>query len=178
LRTRRRQGERDQDKAAREEEKLRELVLSGSHKGSFQPEQEQAHIVRQSVETHDKEEKAAGLRESQTNERLFTRSSSVTTARVWDPTETPSVKELPPPPTTTNPTETILALQDLIRKTQETYITQEVAGGITAIKKMASEQAQPPVPYTRLKEITELVSFEKGVPQCSISGRGEYIVSC
>jgi len=85
----------------------------------------------------------------------FTRSSSQTTVRVWDATETPSLKELPPLPTTVNLPEATLALDDLIRSTQETYISQEVASGLISIKKMASEQVQPPVPYTRLKEITE-----------------------
>ncbi|KAK4949786.1 hypothetical protein LTR10_011628 [Elasticomyces elasticus] len=41
-----------------------------------------------------------------------------------------------------------------IREQQQKYLCKEEAGGKICVK-MASEQAAPPVPYTRLKEITE-----------------------
>ncbi|KAI1616143.1 Tctex-1 family-domain-containing protein [Exophiala viscosa] len=41
-----------------------------------------------------------------------------------------------------------------IREQQEKYLCKDEADGKTCVK-MASEQAAPPVPYTRLKEITE-----------------------
>jgi len=43
---------------------------------------------------------------------------------------------------------------DCIRETQRGYTCKKQAGGKISVK-MASEQAAPPVPYTRLKEITE-----------------------
>ena len=176
MRTRRRQGERDQDEAAREEEKLRELVLSGSHKGSFQSEQEQLHVVCPPDKSYNKEDQTAPFQQVSTHEQLLARSPSVATVREWDPAETPSVKELPPLPTAIDSTENTLALQDFIRKVQGTYITQEVAGGFIAVKKMASEQAQPPVPYTRLKEITELVSVENVSSNAWSSARRVYCI--
>jgi hypothetical protein len=172
LRTRRRQGERDQDEAAKEEEKLRELVLSGSDKGAVQSDQKQTPNGCQAAKSPEGREKAAQTQERETHERPSTRNSSLTTVRVWDPTETPSLKQLPPLPTTTDPAEIALPVQEAIQQTQETYITQEGAGGKTSVKKMASEQPQPPVPYTRLKEITEHVSIEWRL-QRSFSGHGE-----
>lgn len=159
LKARRRQGERDQEEQAKEEEKLRELVLLTGEKGQLQSAQSQTHNLYQAHESHHEGQREIQEQEGKT-ERPFTRSSSGATVRGWDATETPSLKELPPLPTTDNPSEATLALQDLIRRDQETYITQEAAGGKIAVNKMASEQAQPPVPYTRLKEITEHVSFE------------------
>ena len=168
LRTRRRQGERDQEDTAREEEKLREL-LSGSEKGSVhaEPGQEQSVGTPQAKKAHDQGQSPGGPEQCQTSERPLRRESSVTTIRVWDPTATPPVKDLPPPPTSTNPSEASFSLQELIRKDQEKYITHEVAGGKTSVKKMASEQAPPPVPYTRLKEITETVSLNTPLHVCS-----------
>ncbi|KIW67742.1 hypothetical protein PV04_06973 [Phialophora macrospora] len=155
LRTRRRQGERDQDEAAKEEEKLRELVLSVSDKSAVRSDQKQISNGCPADKSPEGREKLVQTHEWETHERPFTRSSSVTTVRLWDPPETPSLKQLPPLPTTIYPAENTLPLQEAIQQTQETYITQGVAGGKTSVKKMASEQPQPPVPYTRLKEITE-----------------------
>ncbi|ETI21896.1 hypothetical protein G647_05966 [Cladophialophora carrionii CBS 160.54] len=155
LRTRRRQGERDQCEAAKEEEKLRELVLSGSDKGAVQSVQERSPNNCQADKSPQEEEKAVETQAGEAQERAATRNSSLTTVRVRDPTESPSVKQLPPLPTTADSAEKTLPLQEVIHQTQETYTTEEVVGGKTSVKKMASEQPQPPVPYTRLKEITE-----------------------
>lgn len=51
--------------------------------------------------------------------------------------------------------------QEHIRKRQAGYISVDAEGGKVSLK-MASEHAQPPVPYTRLKEITESVSHAGG----------------
>ena len=48
-------------------------------------------------------------------------------------------------------------VQAYILSQQQNHTRKEAAGGITCVD-MASEQAAPPVPYTRLKEITENVS--------------------
>ncbi len=48
-------------------------------------------------------------------------------------------------------------VQAYILSQQENHTRKEEAGGIICVD-MASEQAAPPVPYTRLKEITENVS--------------------
>ncbi len=47
--------------------------------------------------------------------------------------------------------------QAIIKEKQQGYTCREESGGKICTKKMASEQAAPPVPYTRLKEITENV---------------------
>lgn len=47
-------------------------------------------------------------------------------------------------------------VQAHIHAQQENYLCEEIAGGIICVN-MSSEQAPPPVPYTRLKEITENV---------------------
>ncbi|KAJ9607516.1 hypothetical protein H2200_007594 [Cladophialophora chaetospira] len=154
LRTRRRQGEREQDEA-KEEEKFRELVLLKGGKSGIESEQERTPTVDQTVKSYQQEDQATPTQNCEKGDRSVTRTSSQTTVRVWDATETPSLKELPPLPTTANHSEATLAQQDLIRRTQESYISQEVASGKISVKKMASEQVQPPVPYTRLKEITE-----------------------
>ncbi|KIX95468.1 uncharacterized protein Z520_08985 [Fonsecaea multimorphosa CBS 102226] len=133
LRTRRRQGEREQDEAIKEEEKLRELVLVGSEKARTKS---QEHRDGTPVEP-------------------YTRESSVTEVAPYDPATILSVGGHPSPSKEDSPPKTSTALQDLICKTQNTYITKHVAGGKIAVKKMSSEQAPPPVPYTRLKEITE-----------------------
>ncbi|EXJ81663.1 hypothetical protein A1O1_07728 [Capronia coronata CBS 617.96] len=47
------------------------------------------------------------------------------------------------------------SLQDFIRKEQEGYICLNQAGGKISAKMASEHTAAPPVPYTRLKEITE-----------------------
>lgn len=174
LRNRRRQGEREQAEEAKEKEKLRELVLLGSDKGSTQSEQEEhAHHFPHSDQVPKGLGKAAKPQECQTSERQFSRQSSVTTVRVWDPTSDLLVKDLPPVPPISDQPATLLPLTELIRKNQEAYITKNIAGGKIAVKRMASEQAVPPVPYTRLKEITEHVSLPPTIAHPNtLSGSG------
>lgn len=159
LRNRRRQGEREQAEEAKEKEKLRELVLVGNDKGCAQSEQEEhSHNIPHLEQIPNELGKAAKPQECQTDERQFSRESSVTRVRVWDPASDLLVKDLPPVPPTSDPSGTLLPLPELIRKGREAYTTKNIAGGKITIKRMASEQAAPPVPYTQLKEITEHVS--------------------
>lgn len=56
------------------------------------------------------------------------------------------------------PLDQIDSVQAQILGQQENYVCREIAGGVICVN-MSSEQAPPPVPYTRLKEITENVPF-------------------
>lgn len=60
-------------------------------------------------------------------------------------------------------------LQEYIREQQQNFVCKEEAGGKICVN-MASEQAAPPVPYTRLKEITENVSDSILNPVCRLPG--------
>lgn len=71
-------------------------------------------------------------------------------------TTVPGDRKAPLQANTADPKPLSSSVQALIRETQQGYTTKEQAGGKTLVK-MASEQAAPPVPYTRLKEITENV---------------------
>ncbi|KIW31431.1 uncharacterized protein PV07_03081 [Cladophialophora immunda] len=153
LRSRRRQGEREQDQTIKAEEKLRELALVGSEKGNTKS---QGHRESTAQETRpEAEEQACRPAGDQPNEQPYTRESSVTTVAPCDPATTLCVSEQLSLFKADSPPKPSVALKHLICKTQDTYITKYVAGGKIAVRKMASEQAPPPVPYTRLKEITE-----------------------
>ncbi|OAL37213.1 hypothetical protein AYO20_03389 [Fonsecaea nubica] len=157
LRTRHRQGEREQDELVKEEERFRESVLVGSEKGSpTSKSQEQPDSAPRETRLPG-EEKACRPAGDGPDEQPYTRESSVTTVAPCDPASTLSVKEHPSLfKADSHSTHDIsTASHNLLRKTQSTYITKYVAGGKIAVKKMASDQAPPPVPYTRLKEITE-----------------------
>ncbi|EXJ71570.1 uncharacterized protein A1O5_05378 [Cladophialophora psammophila CBS 110553] len=153
LRGRRRQGERDQAEVIKEEVQIRELALVGSEKGSTKS---QEHRDRAPQETRfEGEEQASRPAGSRPGEQPYTRESAATTVVPCDPLTSLLFKEHPSLPIADNPPEASPGLQDLIRKTQETYITKYVAGGKISGKQMASQQAPPPVAYSRLKEITE-----------------------
>ncbi|OAP54349.1 hypothetical protein AYL99_11450 [Fonsecaea erecta] len=155
LRTRRRQGELEQDEAIQEQEKLGELLLVQSERERAKA---YAHGERPTEVTRlEGEEQACRPAGDEPNEQPYTRESSATAVPPYDPLTNLSVPigQHPLHFQGDSPPQTSTALQDLISKTQDTYITKYVAGGKIAVKKMASEQAPPPIPYTRLKEITE-----------------------
>lgn len=80
-------------------------------------------------------------------------------------TPTPFVKDFPSREQTSDPRESSISLQELIRKEQASHISKDVQVGKILVKNdnMASELAAPPVPYTRLKEITEKVSRSRPI---------------
>jgi hypothetical protein len=159
LRGRRRQGQRGLEKAAKEEENLRVLIEQGRGKIALKPNQQAAERTCALGQGNEKDKDEISSEVQEGASRAFTRVSSVSTVRAWEPNETGPAKELP----AAAPTTPTFEIQDLICKCQANYTTQQVAGGKTVVKRMASEQAQPPVPYTRLKEITETVSIGRTI---------------
>jgi hypothetical protein len=156
LRTRHRQGGRDKNEAAQEEEKLKELVHQENGKAGSTTRQEPPSPVPQVVVTSPS---AAADELPELDNHLVGRQSSATTIRAWNPATSVDVPDHTSSASTTITGSETIDIQEAIREEQANFEAREVVGGLISVNKMSTEQVQPPVPYTRLKEITEQVSL-------------------
>jgi hypothetical protein len=154
LRTRHRRGQREKNEAAQEEEKLKELVQQGSDKASSTTQQEPLSPVPQVLVTSPS---AAADELPGLDNQLVGRQSSATIIRAWNPATSVIALDHTSKASSTSIGSETLGIQEAIRKEQAYFEAREVAGGLISVNKMSTEQVHPPVPYTRLKEITEQV---------------------